>query len=112
MKRDDRCIVKEFVDLFKDYFGDKMEIVDIRDFTDGDCVKFTIDFLMYKYIDIKLEYDRGIFSCSIINSKSYIQLKSSQDFYERANMKLFFKEIDQQIRLRIPDKFLTHYEWN
>ncbi|MFL0251967.1 hypothetical protein ACJDT4_16225 [Clostridium neuense] len=38
-------------------------------------------------------------------------LKNSQKWYEKADFDIFCKELQQQLELRIPDKFLEAYGW-
>ncbi|MBM7542023.1 hypothetical protein [Amphibacillus cookii] len=40
-----------------------------------------------------------------------IELKNSQEWYDKADMDVFCQELQEQLELRIPDKFLGHYGW-
>lgn len=40
-----------------------------------------------------------------------INLDNSQKLYDKADMNIFLKELQQQLELRIPDKFLEYNGW-
>lgn len=40
-----------------------------------------------------------------------IPLKNSRKWYDKADMNTFFKELQEQLELRIPDKFLKYNGW-
>ncbi|TGA98521.1 hypothetical protein E4665_08360 [Sporolactobacillus shoreae] len=79
--------------------------------TDTPYTMFNLQLIMYKYFNVILNYDRGAFGCSIINGEAGISLENSQSWYDEADMNVFCKELQQQIGLMIPDKFLEHYGW-
>ena len=66
---------------------------------------------MYKYFYVVLNYDRGSFGCGIPSGNLCVSLDNSQQWYDEADMNIFLKELEQQIELRIPDKFLEFYGW-
>lgn len=80
--------------------------------TDEPYTMFYISFKAYDYFIIVLNYDRGSFGCSIeAGSTSGIGLTNSQNWYHKADMNIFLKELQQQIELRIPDNFLEFNGW-
>ncbi|CBW86066.1 Hypothetical CDS [Listeria ivanovii subsp. ivanovii PAM 55] len=72
---------------------------------------FNMQFKMYDYFFIALNYDRGSFGCAIINGDLVISLPNSQKWYDNADMNIFCKELQMQLELRIPDKFLEYNGW-
>jgi hypothetical protein len=66
---------------------------------------------MYNYYNVILNYDRARFGCAIDNGNAGISLENSQKWYDKADMDIFLMELQQQIELRIPDKFLTSNGW-
>ena len=73
---------------------------------------FSIHFIAYNYFPILLNYTRGRIGCSIEYSEnSFIGLENSQEWYEKADFDVFCKELQEQLELRIPDKFLEANGW-
>ncbi|MFX3617469.1 MAG: hypothetical protein ACE3JK_08065 [Sporolactobacillus sp.] len=101
----------ELIDKLSNYFSNKIDDFMVFDATDTPYTMFKIEFVMYKFFIIVLNYDRGRFGCSITNGSHFIALDSSQKWYDKADMDIFLKELKEQIELRIPDKFLEHYDW-
>ncbi|MEC5425164.1 hypothetical protein QGM71_16885 [Virgibacillus sp. C22-A2] len=104
-------IKDEIKNELKGYFKDKIGSFSIYEQTDTPYTMFSMQFTMYNYFNIVLNYDRGAFGCAIINGEVGISLKSSQKWYDKADMTIFLKELEQQIELRIPDKFLEFHGW-
>ncbi|TGA98739.1 hypothetical protein E4665_07765 [Sporolactobacillus shoreae] len=101
----------EIIDKLSNYFSNKIDDFMVSDTTDTPYTMFKIEFVMYKFFNIVLNYDRGRFGCSIINGSRFITLDNSQKWYDKADMDIFLKELEEQLKLRIPDKFLEHYGW-
>jgi hypothetical protein len=40
-----------------------------------------------------------------------ISLRNSQNWYDKADLNIFVKELDEEVRLRIPDKYLKMNGW-
>ncbi|MBF2477013.1 hypothetical protein IA829_13895 [Listeria seeligeri] len=74
-------------------------------------IEFSIEFVAYNFFNIILNYDRGSFGCAIVNGDLAISLPNSQKWYDKADMNVFCKELQVQLELRIPDKFLEYYDW-
>ena len=74
-------------------------------------MEFSMSFVAYNYYVIYLNYDRGCFGCCIATGDMGIGLENSQEWYEKADMNIFCRELEQQIELRIPDKFLIANGW-
>ena len=104
-------IIKEVKFGFKEHFGEKISSFSVFGQTDTPYTMFNMQFTLYNFFNISFNYDRGAFGCSIINGELGIGLKNSQKWYDKADMDVFFKELEQQIELRIPDKFLEYYGW-
>ena len=96
----------------KDYFGNRVGnfvIMNVND--DPNHREFTIEFLAYKYFYITLNYEKGRFGCGIQTGKHYISLDNSQKWYEKTDFNIFFKELKEELELRIPDKYLEAKGW-
>lgn len=104
-------ISKSLINQLISYFQEKIDNFVVSEITDTPYTMFQIEFSMYKYFYVVLNYDRGLFGCSVMNGNRYFALESSQEWYDQADMNIFLKELEQQIKLRIPDKFLEFYGW-
>lgn len=61
---------------------------------------------------ILFSYDKGRIGCSIqYGEKAFIQLDNSQKWYEETDFEIFCEELQKQIELRIPDKYLEANGW-
>ena len=102
--------VKEYLEK---NFGDKIESFKIKNVVDDRNYRsFSINFKAYDYFVVLFNYDRGRIGCSIqYGEKTFIGLKNSQKWYEKANFDIFCKELQEQLELRIPDKFLEANGW-
>jgi len=40
-----------------------------------------------------------------------VALSNSQQWWEEADFDVFFKELERELKLRIPDKFLKVHRW-
>ncbi|MEI3604977.1 hypothetical protein SPD48_04675 [Pseudogracilibacillus sp. SE30717A] len=104
-------IIDDLIENLESYFDEKVEDFVILDKTNVPYVMFNIRFTMYKYFNVILNYDRGAYGCAIINGDLGIDLENSQQWYDIADMDVFLQELEQQIELRIPDKFLEYHGW-
>lgn len=86
---------------------DIFNVVDDRNYR-----AFSIRFKAYDYFMILFNYDRGVIGCSIqYGEKTFIGLENSQKWYEKTDFDVFCKELQEQLELRIPDKFLEANGW-
>lgn len=106
MQRNSEVISDEIIDKLINHFNKKVRGFVVSDSTDTPYTMFKIEFIMYDFYNIVLTYDRGRFGCSIVNGNKFISIKNSQQWYDKADMKIFLDEFQQQIELRIPDKYL------
>ena len=72
---------------------------------------FSIDFEAYNYFVIRLNYDKGRFGCNIIFGEKLIALNNSQEWWDEADFDVFFMELQKELELRIPDKYLQAHGW-
>jgi hypothetical protein len=101
----------EIKNALKGHFQDKIGSFSVFGQTDTPYTMFSMQFTLYNYFNIILNYNRGAFGCSIINGDVGISLENSQEWYDKADFDVFLKELEQQIELRIPDKFLEFNGW-
>lgn len=103
-------ISNELMDFMSKYFNNKIGTFIITYQTDKPHTEFSFNFTIYNYFVIKLNYDRGRFGCSIIFGEAGLSIDISQKWYDQADLRTFCKELDDQVRLRIPDKYLNSFE--
>ena len=73
--------------------------------------EFSIEFEAYNYFILRLNYDRGRFGCSIVFGDRMVKLRNSQEWWDEADFDIFFAELQNELELRIPDKFLKSHGW-
>ena len=111
-KNDVETLLDEIIDTLKEYFGDKItSSFTINEMTDTPYLMFNFSFIMYDFFNVVFNYDRGYFGCYIVVGDKKIPIRSSQEWFEQADMKVFCKELEEQLELRIPDKFLEYHGW-
>ena len=60
---------------------------------------------------IQLNYEKGSFGCCIVTGEMGVGLDNSQQWWDKADFDIFFKELKEEIELRIPDKYLIAKGW-
>ena len=102
-------IKSEIKKALKSHFGNRIGTTFEQ--TDHPYTMFSIQFQMYNYFNVILNYDRGAFGCAIVAGDVGIRLDNSQKWYDKVDMNVFLQELQQQLELRIPDKFLEYNGW-
>lgn len=105
--------------IIESYFGNKVSIVTPTVDSKKKYPWYSVSFVLYRTYEIFYEYERGFFSIHfpnqdksgicILMSEANRQKFNNQESNESViieNLKL----IDNEIRLRLPDKFLTQFE--
>ena len=101
-----------FNTIAREKMGDKVDkfcIFNVYD--DVNHRAFSIDFEAYNYFVIRLNYDQGRFGCNIISGERMIALNNSQGWWDEADFDVFFKELQKELELRIPDEYLRAHGW-
>lgn len=100
------------IDAMSVYFSNRFKNYCISDLFDNEYNKsFSIHLIAYDYFPIVFTYDRGRIGCSLRFDKMTIALKNSQEWLDEADLNIFFKELEDELELRIPDKFLQVRGW-
>ncbi|WP_239256414.1 hypothetical protein [Listeria ilorinensis] len=102
---------KLVIDNFEQHFGKKFDGYVIFNLTDTPYTMFSIRFTAYSYFNVLFNYDRGSFGCCIETGNYGIDLESSQQWFDKADFKKYCRDIQQEIEIRIPDKFLRYKGW-
>lgn len=93
-------------------FGDRVDdfaIVNVID--DPECREFGVEFCAYDYFKVMINYNKGKFDCFVCEEGLKLKLNSSQELWETADFDVFFNDIEKELELRIPDKFLDSKGW-
>ena len=101
-----------FSTIAREKMGDKVDnfcIFNVND--DVNHRAFSIDFEAYNYFVIRLNYDQGRFGCNIISGERMIALNNSQGWWDEADFDVFFIELQKELELRIPAKYLRAHGW-
>lgn len=102
---------KDMIKTGKLIFGEKIQNIVLSNVTDEPYKMFSIKFTIYNYFVLVCNYDRGHFGCNIAFGKDAITLRSNIEWDDDCDFIKFWNEIDEQIRLRIPDKYLKANNW-
>ena len=106
-------MASDFCDVIMERFGervDNFEILDVID--DPNWRAFSLEFEAYGYFPVRLNYDRGRFGCCICFGGGYaVDLDNSQEWWDTADFDIFFDDLERELELRIPDKFLKAKGW-
>ncbi|MEG0314850.1 MAG: hypothetical protein RR646_06285 [Erysipelotrichaceae bacterium] len=101
-----------FCDKVREKFGTRVDgfcILDVID--DPNHRAFSVIFEAYNYFPISMNYDNGRFGCCIVYEERGVSLENSQKWWENADFQIFLDELQQEIELRIPDKYLEKKGW-
>ena len=101
-----------FSTIAREKMGDKVDkfcIFNVND--DVNHRAFSIDFEAYNYFVIRLNYDQGRFGCNIISGERMIALNNSQGWWDEADFDAFLIELQKELELRIPAKYLQAHGW-
>lgn len=105
-------IVYELKGKLKEYFDNKIGTFILSNQRNIPYPEFSLEFKLYNFYNIILNYDRGRFGCAILYCESKgVGLPNSQQWYDKDDLDISVRELDEEIRLRIPDKYLKHYGW-
>lgn len=105
-------IAKEVIKSAKDVFGNKIDDIMLFNVMEAPAYRsFSVKFALYNYYVLRFNYDRGHFGCCIIFGEYSISVSSTMEWAQKSDFNEYWKEIDKQVRLRIPDKFLEANGW-
>ena len=76
-----------------------------------DCQQFTVEFLAYEYLWVSIEYNNGKVSPCIEGGKYPILLKDYIADWSDIDLRKWLNDLDVEIRLRIPEKYLGTKGW-
>ena len=105
-------MASDLCDQIMEHFGDRVTRISVWSVVDDpNHREFIIVFEAYNYFPIRLSYDRGWFECYIDFDENKIVLESTQKWWDTADFDIFFDDLERELELRIPDKFLKAKGW-
>ena len=104
-------IAGDIIRTAKEILGEKIYNITLFNVTDEPYKMFSIKCIVYNYFVIVFNYDRGHFGCNIVCGNDAIALSNGMEWDDGCDFSIFWKDIDEQIRLRIPDKYLQAHGW-
>lgn len=99
------------VNTLKRYFDGRVNGFVAFDIADEPYKTFSINFEAYNYYRVLFTYDRGRIGCCLPLGEYAIGLSNSQKWFDKADFQVFCEELQKQLELRIPDKFLKANGW-
>ncbi len=100
------------IDEMCNFFNDKVKDFVIKNlFEDSNHKSFSIEFNAYEYFPMIFNYDMGRMGYNICYGNRMIELENSQKWWDEADIKVLFSEMQEELELRIPDKFLQAHGW-
>ena len=106
-------MVDKFCDMLQKKFENRINnVVILNIFDDPYYKEFSLKFEAYDYFPVRLNYDKGRFGCCICFGDGYaVDLDNSQEWWDTADFDVFFDDLERELELRIPDKFLKAKGW-
>ncbi|MFX3617451.1 MAG: hypothetical protein ACE3JK_07975 [Sporolactobacillus sp.] len=110
-KNNAKDTARKFIETARSYFGNKAQEFSLFSANDEPYKMFSLKFRAYNFYVVILNYDRGHFGCCISFGSDAITLDNAIEWEDNADLHDFWISIDEQLRLRIPDKFLEANNW-
>ncbi|BAJ74804.1 hypothetical protein MTES_1840 [Microbacterium testaceum StLB037] len=105
-------LAREFVSAFRGFFGDRVGRFSVKDIVDGDGhTEFSVLFDIYAFFPLRFNFDRGAFGFSIDYGERGISVEPVTGWPEFTDLSLVATELDREIRMRIPERFLEDRGW-
>ena len=113
MQLDDMdMLAQDFCRRAQEYFGDKAADFIIKEVLNAPGhMEFEINFSLYNYADISVSYENGGIGGSIWLGKYPKGLSARADYFRNVDFNRFFREIQEEVELWIPDKYLKAKGW-
>lgn len=78
---------------------------------DPNCRSFTILFRAYEFFWVGINYEKGLITPYIAEKPYMVKIKRLVTWWEDLDLDKWTKELAAELKLRIPDKFLTKKGW-
>ncbi|MBQ8166723.1 MAG: hypothetical protein IJZ96_06785 [Lachnospiraceae bacterium] len=104
-------IAKNIIRAAKELLGERINNITVYNITDEPYKMFNIKCTLYNYFVLIFNYDRGHFGCNIVFGEDAVPIISSMEWDDGCDFKAYWDGINEEIRLRIPDKYLKAQGW-
>ncbi len=106
------AMASKMVDFLTEATGKDISDFEIRNVNeDLNHKTFTIEFIAYNFHWIGINYECGRIIPYIIMESHIIKLRNLSDWWEEMDLDSWTDRLMAEIRLRIPDKYLTEKNW-
>lgn len=106
------AMASKMIDFLTEATGKDISDFEIRNIDEDPNHKtFTIEFIAYNFYWIGIDYERGRITPYIITGSHIIKLRNLSDWWEEMDLDSWTDRLMAEIRLRIPDKYLTEKNW-
>ena len=99
------------INSLMDSFGDAVSAIVLDGVTDIPSKAFYIEFVLYNYFCMRFNYDRGHFGSCIVNGENAVSIQTKIEWDDECDYSKYWQEVKDEIRLRIPDKYLEKHRW-
>jgi hypothetical protein len=104
-------VEKKLISELELVFGNRLNNIKVVESTDKPYTMLGIEFELYNFFGMRINYISGRFACTIIKGSTGFRLYSDNEKLNDELMKSFMNEIKEQVELRIPDKYLIKNNW-
>ena len=111
LNKNAEAMADEVVDSLQKIMGKATKAFRTRDLRDDGGKTFTVEFLAYDYYWMGINCEAGIVIPYIIMGDHIIKLKELEGWWEKMTLDSWVGDLDNEIRLRIPDKYLMEKGW-
>lgn len=105
-------LMRALRDVLVDRLGEGVSAFRVQEMTEGDRPWLAVRFILYDYWVVIFTYDRGSFGFGIDHGGVAVRLLGSRELPAKALQDLpsVVDELDERVRLRIPDKYLDWFQ--
>ena len=104
-------IAKEVINGLISTFADVVSAITLLDVTDIPSKSFHIEYVVYNYFCMRFNYDKGHFGTCIIYGENAVSVNTELEWDDNCDFSKYWQEVKDEVRLRIPDKYLEKYGW-
>ena len=111
LKNDSKEIAKDVIKSMKEVLGDAVSEIVISDVTNIPEKAFSIKFVLFDFYYMRFNYDKGHFGVSIVFGERGISINTKYGWDDECTYPDYWREVSEEVKLRIPDKFLERHGW-
>lgn len=105
-------MAKTLVGVIRDKMGDGASDFYIDNINeDANDKTFTLEFVAYNYMWIGIGYSRGSVLASVVEDNRQLIIDGFDGWWEKLDLDEWIPKLAEEIKLRIPDKYLKAKGW-